>query len=79
MTRIVWVMENVAWSLLLLCRMYHLALLCLSCPAGRMAVAPSQVTAGINAYKVLSHRSKRTLLFKSTSGIKLLLKDSGGY
>jgi len=44
-----------------------------------MPVAAFQVTEGINAHKVLPHSSKRTLLFKSTSGIKMLLEDSGVY
>lgn len=45
----------------------------------QLAVAPFQVTTGINSYKVLSHSSKRILLFKSRSEIKMVLEDSGVY
>lgn len=45
----------------------------------QLAAAPFQVTAGINSYKVPSHSSKRALLFKSRSEIRILLEDSGVY
>lgn len=59
--------------------MNHQALLQLNCPACRVAVAPFQVTTGINSCKVLSHSSKRTLVLKSRSRVKMLLEDSGVY
>lgn len=44
-----------------------------------LAVAPFQITTGINSYKVLSNSSKGTLLLKSRSEIKMLWEDSGVY
>lgn len=64
--------ENVAQSL-----MSHLALLRLNLPVCRMAPAPFQVPARINASEAFSHSSKKTLIFKSTSGIRMLLEGSG--